>query len=205
MKIKKITNKFWQFFTVILLSTLLIFSYSWLIPSTTQDNFTRDRQENSNISLQKSSPNSNFAVFAQTPTETEPDNTGEAEEFPVILDGKTLFTIKVDGRTTSAEQRAELTTEEIERIAKNYSISVDSFELQDFEEVIIISAQDEEQEKVIIVGVTNDDAQAVNQPLNELANQYFQIIKDAIVEYREERSREGLGEDILLTLFCKLA
>ena len=94
MKIKKITRKFWQFVTVIILSTLLIFSYSWLTPSPTQDNFTSDRQENLNIPLQKSSPTNNFAIFAQTPTETGTENAEETEGFPVILDGKTLFTIK---------------------------------------------------------------------------------------------------------------
>ena len=199
MRITKKTQKFWQFLGVIILSTLLIFSYSWLTPSAAQANFSR-----------------NFPVLAQTPTETEPDNAEneskrqiqtpqtEVEEFPVILDGKTLFTIKVDGRTTSAEQRAELARKEIERIAKDYSISVDSFELRDFEEVIIIGAQDEEQDKIIIVGVTNDDAKAANQPLDELANQYFQTIKDAIVEYREARTAKSMGRAVIIGLILTI-
>ena len=194
MRITKTTQKFGQFLTVIILSILVVFSYSWLTPSVAQGNFTSDRQENLNISLKHPHSTRDFAIIAQSHPQSE------AEEFPVVLDGKTLFTIKVGGRTTSAEQRAELATEEIERIAKDYSISVDSFELQDFEEVILITAQDREQEKVIIVGITNDDASAVNQPLDELANQYFRTIKDAIVEYRAVRSRENLVEDILLSL-----
>ncbi len=212
MRITKTIKTFGQFLTVITLSTLLIFSYSWLTPSVAQGNFTSDRQENFNISLKEPDYSSDLAIIAQITPETAldtPKNQSkpetetpqiEVKEFPVILDGKTLFTIKVGGRTTSAEQRAELATKEIERIAKDYSIPLDSFELSDFEEVILITAQDEEQDKVIILGITNDDAKAANQPLDELASQYFRTIKDAIVEYREERSRESLGVDILLSL-----
>ena len=208
MRITKTTQKFGQFLTVIILSTLLIFSYSWLTPSVARGNFPSDRQENSNISLKKADSSRDFAFIAQTPPETPPapaENESkpeeietppiEAEEFPVVLDGKTLFTIFVGGMTTSAEQRAEVVTKEIQRIAEDSSIALDSFALEDFGEVIIITAQDD-----IILGLTNDDASAANQPLDEMAGQYLRAIKDAVVEYREERSRESLGEDILLSL-----
>ena len=213
MKIKKRTKKLWQFLTVVSLSALIICNYSLLMPSFAQSNFTNEQQEKINIPQNESYFRSDFAVVAQTPTETESEpaekesepeidtsKQSETEGFPVILDGKTLFTIKVDARTTSAEQRAELATVEITKIAQDYSISLDSFELQDFEEVIIITARDEEQERVMIVGITNDDAFAANQPLDELADQYFQTIKNAILEYRKERTRESLGKDILLSL-----
>jgi small-conductance mechanosensitive channel len=208
MKIAKTKKKIWRLLTAIVLTTLVIVSYSWLTASVAQGNFTSDRQESLNIYLKKPDSTRDFALIAQTPTETKPEIKTpqiEAEEFPVVLDGKTLFTIKVGGRTTTAEQRAELATEEIERIAKDYSIPVDSFKLQDFEEVILITAQDEEQDKVIIVGITNDDAQATNQPLDELASQYFQTIKDAIVEYRKERTSESLVEDILFSVVLTVA
>ena len=174
--------------------------------------WTRDQQGYFDISSNKFSYLNDFPIIAQDTDETELKPTNKALEpeedtiqnetkgFPVVLDGKTLFTIKVAGRTTSAEQRAELAAKEIERIAKDYSIPVDSFALQDFGEVIIIGAQDDEQDKLIIVGVTNDDAKAADQSLDELANQYFQTITDAIVEYRAERSREGLVANILLSL-----
>ena len=207
MKIAKTTNKFWQLLTVIILSTLVIVSYSWLTPSVAQGNSTSDRQENLNISLKNSHPTSDFNIITQTLTETKPEiktSQSEAEEFPVVLDGKTLFTIRVGGRTTSAEQRAELATEEIERIAKDYSIPVDSFKLRDFEEVILVTAQDEEQDKVIIVGITNDDAKALNLPLDELAGQYFQTIKDAVVEYREARTAKSMGRAILIGLILTI-
>ena len=203
MKIAKTTKKFWQLLTVIILSTLVIVSYSWLTPSVAQGNFSSDRQENFSISFINAHSQSDFAIIAQTSTETKPEiktPQSEAEEFPVVLDGKTLFTIAVDGTITNAQQRAELASEEIERIAKDYSIPVDSFELRDYEEVIIIAAQDEEKENIIIVVITNDDAQAANQSLDEMASKYFQTIKDAIVEYRAVRSRENLVEDILLSL-----
>ena len=203
MSISNATKKFWQLLTVTILSTLLIFSYSCLTPSVAQGNFTSDRQENLNISLKKTHPSRYFAFFAQNTPKTKPDietPQSETEGFPVVLDGTTLFKIEVDGTATTAQQRAELASEEIETIAKDYFISVDSLELQDFEEVIIITAQDKNKEEIIVFAITNDDAFAANKPLDDLANQYLQTIKDAIVEYREVRSREGLGEDILLSL-----
>ena len=211
MRITKTTKKFWQFLTVITLSTLLIFSYSWLTPSVAQGNFTSDRQENLNISLKKSHSSSDFAIMAQTPPETAPDpaeneskpeietSQSEVKEFPVVLDAKTLFTIKVGGMTTSAEQRAEVITEEIKTIAEDYSIPLDSFALEDFGEVIIITAQDD-----IILGLTTDDAKAANQPLDELASQYLRAIKDAIVEYREARTTKSLGIGLLLSLILTI-
>ncbi len=189
MRITKTTKKFRQFLTVIVLSILVIFNYSWLTPSVAQGNFTSDRQENLNISLKKSHSSRDFTIVAQTSPKSE------AEEFPVVLDGKTLFTIKVGGMTTSAEQRAEVVTEEIERIAEDSSIALDSFALEDFGEVIIITAQDE-----IILGLTNDDASAANQPLDEMADEYLRAIKDAVVEYREARTAKNLGIAVLLSL-----
>ncbi|MDJ0899312.1 MAG: mechanosensitive ion channel family protein [Xenococcus sp. MO_188.B8] len=204
----KITKKLWQFLTVISLSALLICDYSWLTPSVAQGIFVSEQQENLNISPEKSQLGNELAVIAQTPTEPKPEPTDkkskpdietpqneETKGFPVVLDGKTLFTVEEDGRTTTAEQRAKLATEEIERIARDYTISLDSFELQDFEEVIIITAQGD-----IVFGVTNDDAKAANQPLEGLASQYFQTIKDAILEYRQERTARSLGTDIILSL-----
>ena len=212
MKIKKITKKFWQFLSVTSFSLLLILNYSGLMPSVAQGNLTSGQQENSSISRNESYPrNNDFTFIAQSPKGAESESTdqeskpkidtsqSEAEGFPVVLDGKTLFTIKVDARTTSAKQRAELVTATIKKIAKDYSISVDSFEIQDFEEVIIITVQGD-----IVVGLTNDDAKAANQPLDELANQYFQTIKNAILEYRKARTRESLGTDIILSLILTI-
>ena len=201
MKMKKRTKKLRQFLTLISLSALLICNYSLLTPSFAQGNFTNKQQEKLNILGNESYSRSNFAVVAQTPTETEVETSqSETEGFPVILDGKTLFTIKVDAKTMSAGQRAELATVGIERIAKDYSIPVDSFVLHDFEEFIIIGAQDKKQGKVFIIGLNDADAKAANQTLDDLANQYFRTIKNAIVEYREVRSRESLVKDILLSL-----
>ena len=207
MRITKTTKKLGQFLTVISLSALLICNYSWLTPSIAQGIHGSAQQERLNISHKESHFGSDFAVIAQTPTETKPEPTDkeskpdketpqlETKGFPVVLDGKTLFTVEEDGRTTTAEQRAKLATEEIERIARDYTISLDSFELQDFEKVIIITAQGD-----IVFGVTNDDAKAANQPLEGLASQYFQTIKDAILEYRQERTAKGLGTNIILSL-----
>ncbi len=204
-------KKLWQFLMVISLSALLILNYSGLKPSIAQGNLISGQQENSSISRNEFYSRNDFAVIAQTPTETEPEPTekeskpkgdtsqSKAEGFPVVLDGKTLFTVKADGRATTAEQRAKLATEEIERIARDYTISLDSIKLEEYGGVMIIIVQNN-----VVFGITNDDAKAANLLLEELASQHFQTIKDAILEYRKERTARGLETDIILSLILSV-
>ncbi|MGK7912473.1 MAG: mechanosensitive ion channel family protein [Synechococcus sp.] len=116
------------------------------------------------------------------------DVTNVEEGFPVVLDGETVFQVLVGGRTTSARQRAEIASEELEEIAQDFSISVDAFTLEDFGEVILIVAEEER----LIFGVTNDDAVASNRDLQELAEEHLQAIKENVTLYRQERSTEKL-------------
>ena len=144
--------------------------------------FKSNAKETSEILIsQASSESDGESVPENQKQQATPKNNKEA---PVVLDGETLFTIKVGGRTTTAEQRAELVSEEILEIANNFSISIDSLALKDFEEVILITAE----EDIIMVAVTNDDAEAANRPLEELAEEYLQTIKDSISQFREKRS-----------------
>ena len=130
-------------------------------------------------------------------SQTSQDEAPAVEEgFPVVLDGNTVFRVLVGGRTTTAEQRAEIASEELEEIAKDFSISVDTFTLEDFEEVIFIVAEEER----LIFGVTNDDAVANNRDIRELAEERLQAIKESVTLYRQERSTERL-----LTSFVYLA
>lgn len=66
--------------------------------------------------------------LVQAPT---PTAANQQQGFPVILDGKTLFFIKVGGRTTTARQRARLATDQINDFAKNFAISIDALKVED--------------------------------------------------------------------------
>ncbi|ELS00483.1 small-conductance mechanosensitive channel [Xenococcus sp. PCC 7305] len=216
MSLTKITQKLIGLLIIFLLSSFIIGQYGSITFSWAQDGWASDRQIYLANFQDKYYYPSAVNIIAQDINDTEPKpldkelkperdiSQGKTTEFPVLLDGKTLFTIKVDGRTTTAEQRADIVTKQIETIAKNYSISVDSIELQDLEEVILITAEDDGQEKILIFGITNDDAKEANQSLNKLANQYAQAIANAIVEYRKVRSSEGLFENIILSVALTL-
>ena len=149
--------------------------------------------------------------IAQNPSETDEDNQLEQQEqpsesvipleepsaaeegYPVLLDGETIFRVLVGGRTTTAQQRANIASTEIERIAKDFSISVDSFELREIGEALAIVAEEDR----LIFGVTNDDALANNRELNELAEERLQAVKNSVSQYRAERSARELFFDLL--------
>ncbi len=172
-------KKYLQAFISFALVAFLIVIITPLAFSQQETTFKSNAKETSEIF--RSQANSESVPENQKQQATPKNN---KEEAPVVLDGETLFTIKVGGRTTSAEQRAELASEEILEIANNLSISIDSLDLKYFKEVILITAG----ENIIIVGVTKDDAEAANRPLEELAEEYLQTIKDSISQFREKRS-----------------
>ena len=180
MKPTKLCRKGLRFLFVVSLSVLLLIGNSYPTPLIAQNHLNSEHSGSQSIVAQGNAQKE----AAQNP-----------KQFPVTLDGQTLFTIQVGGRTTSAAQRAELATEEITQIAKDYLISLDDLELKDFEEVIIIAVKDD-----IVLGITNDDAEAVNQPLDQLANQYLQAIKEGITNYRKVRTTENLVRNLLLGL-----
>ena len=126
--------------------------------------------------------------------EISPEEPSVGEEgFPVYLDGKTIFRVLAGGRTTTAEQRANIASAEIEKIAKDFSVSVDSFELREIGEALAIVAEEDR----LIFGVTNDDALANNRELNELAEERLQTVKNSVSQYRSERSTRELFFDLL--------
>ena len=176
-------KKYLQAFITFALVAFLIVIITPLAFSQQETTFKSNAKETSEIfRSQANSESDGESVPENQKQQATPKN--NKEESPVVLDGETLFTIKVGGRTTTAEQRAELASEEILKIANNLSISIDSLDLKDFKEVILITAG----ENIIIAGVTNDDAEAANRPLKELAEEYLQTIKDSISQFREKRS-----------------
>ena len=52
---------------------------------------------------------------------------------PVILDGTTLFTYRFEIRGIPAEERAQRTIEKIEKVARYFSLPVDSLEVVNLE------------------------------------------------------------------------
>ncbi|KOP23062.1 mechanosensitive ion channel protein [Hapalosiphon sp. MRB220] len=107
------------------------------------------------------------------------------EQAPIKLGDKTLFFIQDKFFSPSLNERAERISDKIQQVADNYAIPVDALKMSDVttEANTIIYAQD-----VAILSVSDTDAKTVKLTRQALANQYLQIIKNAISQYREERS-----------------
>ncbi|MGB5710480.1 MAG: mechanosensitive ion channel domain-containing protein [Waterburya sp.] len=118
------------------------------------------------------------------------------QDVPVILDGETLFNVSSKIKDLPAKDRAEEVSRRIEEVAKNSAISIDSIKIVEFEGLNLIKAED----KLLFV-VTKSDAKVANRPLDELAQSHLQKAKEAIAQYREERSTQRLVQNILRWVF----
>ncbi|MFQ4145261.1 mechanosensitive ion channel family protein [Chlorogloeopsis sp. ULAP02] len=121
--------------------------------------------------------------FSQTPSELPINGV------PVELENKTLFFIQDKLFSPSIERRAKVISSNIQKLAINDAIPTEALRTRevDSEAVTIIHAQ-----SIAIMSVSDVDAKAVKQTRQALANQYLQIIKNAIDEYREKRSASYL-------------
>ena len=138
---------------------------------------------NSEIKLLNGAYDQDKSAIAQS----EPSGT-QSNNFPVVLGEQTLFTIKTDIPEMYASQRANIATQEIRRIARNYEIPVETIILRQNQDVYIISQLLKNDELRFIIVVSNKDAVIAQRPLPELANDWLQAIKQGIVEYREQHS-----------------
>ncbi len=89
-----------------------------------------------------------------------------------------------------ASQRARVASQEINDIAQNDAISLDSLVARPNREVFIISQVHANDELRFILAVTNDDAAAAQRPLKALADDWLQAIQDGIAQYRTDHSME---------------
>ncbi|NKB17782.1 MAG: mechanosensitive ion channel family protein, partial [Pseudanabaena sp. CRU_2_10] len=115
----------------------------------------------------------------------------------VTLDGKALFTIQKKSLSSSPERRAQTIKERITAFADDRSIPIDSLWTKDIEDSILVGAGDK-----ILIYVSDEDAKLVGKSRQELTKQYLQTIKDAVLQYREERSTRSL---VLAAIYAVVA
>lgn len=109
----------------------------------------------------------------------------EIIQAPVVLDGNTLFYLEEPFLSESVEERAARVSNRIEFLAKDESISADAPQVTETEAGSSIYAED-----VVLLTITDKDAELAEQPRQLLARNYTQLIKDAVTQYRLERSGE---------------
>lgn len=104
-----------------------------------------------------------------------------------------------------ASQRAQIASQEIQRIVKDRGLALDTIEARPNREVIIIFQTLGDDENHLILEVTNGDAEIAKRPLNTLAYEWLKIIKDGIQDYRNEHSQKRLLfriAAVLISTFC---
>lgn len=143
-------------------------------------------------------------VLAQNPTPGENDSqtsiqpTPQASQeaaFPVTLDGETLFAVP-GARGISAEERANQITERIETIAQDFDASVNYLQILPLNNAQALYAQ-LDNGAVNIILLQESDAIFLGRSLDEMAEEYLVIIKDAIFQYRQLRSVRSRSLSIL--------
>ncbi len=188
-------KKYWQVLSLLVLTTFLIIIISPLVSS--QEEISWENNVEGTLGIVEAQATS------QKEGEIAPEILGQQaspknnkQDVPVILDGETLFNFSSKVEGLSAKDRAARAAREIEEVAKNFVISIDSLQVVEFEGLNLILAEED-----LLFAVTKSDAKAANRPLDELTEEYLQKVKNAIAQYREERSMKRLVQKILIWVF----
>lgn len=123
-----------------------------------------------------------------------------AKGAPVIaFFNDTLFNIYSSIGSFSAKERAEATAERIRNLADNYAFSADSLKVQEIENTLCICYGDK-----TISSISENDALWQNTTKDSLAQQRLQVIRKAIIDYREKTSFKTIATEVGLALLCIL-
>lgn len=116
--------------------------------------------------------------------------------YPVIAHQDTLFHIKNRLGSLSASERAERTSEKVEKLAEDLLFVADSVKIQDDSLVTDLVYKGN-----ILISLSKADADSVRMDKSVLAKTYQQIIVKNVKEYKSETDvsellkRAGLGLD----------
>jgi small-conductance mechanosensitive channel len=124
-------------------------------------------------------------VFTNPLAHSQQSTTSENKlhDATVVLEKEPLFVIREKFGPASPQQRAKEISGRIEGVARDFTIPLDSLQVAEVEGVTIVSSKD-----TVLIGITEADAQAAGKTQQQLAAEYLQKIRGAIVEYRKERS-----------------
>lgn len=123
----------------------------------------------------------------QKTTDEEAKTDEEVQEADVLVDGKTIFTIKSNLGDLSPEDRAKETMDRLQTVAENLAIPPEEIQIVNLKELELIQADD-----LVITAFSEEDAEAENVPLSELIIERRDQIVDAIIEYRKSRTQESI-------------
>ncbi|MFN7854310.1 mechanosensitive ion channel family protein [Anabaena sp. AL09] len=113
---------------------------------------------------------------------------------PVLLGDKTLFVIHKNVGSFSHEERAQAVTNRLEKIANDPLISMDKLRVVEDSDTTNIVIGDK-----TLFTITDKDAKAVNKTRQILAEKCIEIIRNAINQYRKERSLDNIFKGLFYT------
>ncbi len=138
-------------------------------------------------------------VLAWDPSELPPGFTVEKPGYPVELEGTTFFRVRVNAKQFTAQERAQKFTKEILNLAKDPTFNPNTINVKDFGLSSDIMAGDK-----VIVPVWAFDAKVEGQPVEELARDYAEKIRQGIAAYQKVHSLTNLINGIVKTVVAFL-
>lgn len=140
----------------------------------------------------------NVGVVAQTP---DLGAVEEAESVPeaalVVLGGEELFAIETGVGAFSPQDRADAITQRLMDIAEEASIEASDIRIRGRGETLNVVAGSR-----VLVTITATDAMAADQPLPILATNRRNIVREAVLQYREERTPAYIRQALINTAWA---
>lgn len=114
------------------------------------------------------------------------DSSPPIPQAPVLVDGKTLFTVR-GVLSFPAQARASAITQRIKDLSEDVSTNPSSLSVTDAEGTSNIAAGD-----LVLMSVTDQDAAVAGRPRQEVAKDYAERIRAALISLREQYSAKSL-------------
>ncbi|MEO8130234.1 MAG: mechanosensitive ion channel family protein [Bryobacteraceae bacterium] len=130
------------------------------------------------------------AAWAQAP----------AASAPVIVEGRTLFTVQTNLGPFTAQDRAQAASERIARVSKDLTARLDAIAAVKGDTSTDIALADR-----VLLTVTEADAKAAGKSRDQLAESYVKIIQSSVAGIRSEYSTRSLLEGSLFAFLITLA
>ncbi|WP_041933713.1 mechanosensitive ion channel family protein [Gloeothece verrucosa] len=116
-------------------------------------------------------------------SQTKGQSGDKIDGFPVVLNDSKLFIIQKGVGSFTAQERAETISKRLEKIAQDSSITIDKFTVEQQPDATNIVVNNK-----VLLTITQKDARAAREPELELAEHYLEILKNAVEQYRKERT-----------------
>jgi len=116
-----------------------------------------------------------------TPTSSAQDTLTPVNEAHVLFNSDTLFTIKSELGPFSSSDRAKAISKRLKNITSDHNLSVDSFNIVDFDHLSLIRYSDQN-----VLSISEADARIESTDRKQLAQVYRQKIINAVKKYQDE-------------------